>query len=172
MNHHEQVIEIFQEHFRDSRITGIELGTAQACLTKTMLMLLPNLEMIYTIDPYQYRPNEQFEASIGPQEYHDDRRRQAELALSFYEGRYNLLRTTSDAAVSLTPDKVNFVWIDGDHTPTQVIKDINNYYPKVCSGGIFGGHDWNLVGSLVNNLISEPVTLGTDHTWWLIKKQE
>jgi hypothetical protein len=170
MNHHEQVVELFLNHFKDSYITGIEIGTAEGCLTKSLLLYLSNLTMIHTIDPFQYRPGEQYEASKNNQEWHDDRRRQAEVALAVYEGRYNLLCVPSDNAVSLTPNNVDFVWIDGDHTESQVRKDILNYYSKVRSGGIFGGHDWNLVIKLVKELITEPVTLGQDWTWWAVKK--
>jgi len=170
MNHHEQVTELFKEHFEDYPITGIEIGTAEGCLTKTLLMYLDNLQRIYTVDPFQYRPNEQYEASKYNQEWHDNVRKHAEVALAVYPGRCTLLCLTSDNSVSLTPDKVDFVWIDGDHTLSQVEKDIKNYYPKVVSGGIFGGHDWNLVIKLVKELIVENVTLGQDWTWWAIKK--
>ena len=170
MNHHEQVVQLFKDYFKDSSIIGIEIGTAEGCLTKSLLMYLSNLDMIYTIDPFQYRPGEQYEASKNNQEWHNDRRRQAEVALAVYEGRYNLLSIPSDDAANITPDKVDFVWIDGDHTLSQVKKDVENYYSKVVSGGIFGGHDWNLVIKLVKELIVENVTLGQDWTWWAIKK--
>jgi Methyltransferase domain len=169
MNHHTQATELFKEHFKDQPITGIEIGTAEGLLTKTLLMYLPNLSMIYTIDPYLYIPGGEFEASVGDQEWHNDRKRQAVVALQQYDGRYTLLCVTSDAAISLTPDKVDFVWIDGDHTVGQVIKDIDNYYPKVISNGIFGGHDCDRVVPYVKELISEQATLGDDGTWWMIK---
>jgi len=170
MNHHNQVVEIFREHFEDYPFNGIEIGTAEGCLTKTLLLYLPNLTMIYTIDPYQFRPGELFEAAMWSQEWHDDRRRQAVVALQVYEGRYTHICDTSDNAVALTPDKVDFVWIDGNHMPDQIIKDISNYYPKVVSGGIFGGHDWNHAVKWVKEAITEQITLGDDLTWWAIKK--
>ena len=170
MNHHEQVTALFKEHFKDTPITGIEIGTAEGCLTKTLLMYLPNLERIYSIDPYVFDPHSGFEAGKYNQEWHDDRRRQAEVALAVYEGRYTHLCIPSDDATYFVPSEVDFVWIDGDHTLSQVEKDVLNYYPKVKSGGIFGGHDWNLVIKLVKELITEPVTLGQDWTWWAVKK--
>ena len=170
MNHHEQVTELFKEHFKDIPITGIEIGTAEGCLTKTLLMYLSNLERIYSIDPYLFDSKSGFEAGKNNQEWHDDRRRQAEVALTVYEGRYTHLCIPSDEAIYFVPSEVDFVWIDGDHTLSQVQKDVLNYYPRVKSGGIFGGHDWNLVIKLVKELITEPVTLGQDWTWWAIKK--
>jgi len=74
-----------------------------------------------------------------------------------------------DDAVSLTPYEVDFVWIDGDHRPEQITKDIANYYPKVKKGGLFGGHDWNHAITHVKRDLKEEITLGEDLTWWLIK---
>lgn len=170
INHHTQVIHILQEHFGDKQIQGIELGTAEGLLTKGLLYYLPNLYMIYTIDPYIFDPSKGFEAAVNNQEWHDDRKRQAEVALSIYNGRFTHLCTYSNDAVSLTPNEVDFVWIDGDHRPEQITQDILNYYPKVVSGGIFGGHDWNHAIQHVKRELKETVMVGIDLTWWLIKK--
>lgn len=39
---------------------------------------------------------------------------------------------------------VDFLWIDGDHSYEGVKKDISLYLEKVKSGGIIGGHDFNV----------------------------
>lgn len=54
-------------------------------------------------------------------------------------------RTTSDAAVEdFEPNVFDFVYIDGDHSYTQVKKDLENYYPKVKVDGILSGDDYHL----------------------------
>jgi len=136
-----------------------------------LLYYLPNLKMIYAIDPYKYAPERGFEAAVNNQEWHDDRKRQAVAALAPYEGRYELLSLYSDDAVSVTPAQVDFVWIDGDHRPEQITQDIANYYPKVKVGGLFGGHDWNHAIQHVKRDLKEVVMVGVDLTWWLIKKE-
>ena len=171
-NHHTAVVDLFKEHFKDNHLVGIEIGTAQALLTKTLLMHFPNLDFIYTIDPFLFVPGGFFEASVGDQAWHDDRRHQAEVALAVYEGRYSLLCTISDDAVSKTPNEVDFVYIDGDHSERQVYKDLVNYYPKVKNGGIFGGHDYHQVIKTLRDLMPEGlIFLGDDWTWWLIKDE-
>lgn len=51
--------------------------------------------------------------------------------------------TTSDKVVDQIPDNsLNFVYIDGCHIMPYVLNDINQYYPKVMSGGVVGGHDY------------------------------
>jgi hypothetical protein len=40
------------------------------------------------------------------------------------------------------PDELDFVYIDGNHQEEFVSEDIVNYFPKVRSGGVIGGHDF------------------------------
>lgn len=73
-------------------------------------------------------------------------------------------------------DSLDFIFIDGLHTYEQVKKDMNNYYPKVKSGGIFAGHDYSVISD-VNKAVNEfgnEKGLSTPHTtecdvWYWIK---
>ncbi len=40
-----------------------------------------------------------------------------------------------------TPDEVDFIFIDGDHTYEGAKQDIDNYAPKLCVGGTLALHD-------------------------------
>ncbi len=49
---------------------------------------------------------------------------------------------TSDEALNEFKDEYfDLIFIDGDHRYKQVLKDIDNYLPKVKKGGIISGHD-------------------------------
>ena len=39
-------------------------------------------------------------------------------------------------------ESIDIIFIDGDHTPEGFKKDIELWYPKVKTGGIFSGHDY------------------------------
>lgn len=55
----------------------------------------------------------------------------------------NIFRMTSDDAVIFLDDnKIDFLFIDGDHIYEQTKRDIDNYLPKVKEGGIISGHDY------------------------------
>lgn len=55
----------------------------------------------------------------------------------------NVYRIPSIEAVNTFPDNYfDFVFIDGDHQFESVYSDISLYYPKVRTGGFFGGDDW------------------------------
>jgi len=58
-------------------------------------------------------------------------------------------RGTSDAVIpSLEDGTVDFVYIDGDHSPEQVYKDAVNILPKMKSGGVilFDDYEWDVNG--------------------------
>ena len=169
MNHHEQVVELLKFHFQDSHFSGVEIGTACGCLAKSILLYLPNADKIYAIDPYMHNDESLFEAN-REQEWHDDRKRQAEVALAPYGERATLIADTSNNAVGLVPS-VDFVWIDGEHALPQIQKDIENYYSKVKAGGILGGHDYHLAKLVIPNVLQEEVFTGEDLTWWIFKKE-
>ena len=169
-NQSEQATDVFIETFSDNPITGVEIGTGDGCFSKSLLLNLPNLQMIYTIDPYTQDLTSEFEANL-PIEEHEARKTNARLSLDHYPGRYVLIEETSDNAILLIPDNMDFVWVDGDHRPAQIYKDIINYYPKVKSGGIFGGHDYHRVIPIFRDMIEGTIYLGDDWTWWIRKDE-
>lgn len=57
--------------------------------------------------------------------------------------RLRWIRKSSIDAAAEIPNKLDFVYIDGDHTYDGVYKDIELYWPKVKKGGILGGHDFD-----------------------------
>lgn len=66
-----------------------------------------------------------------------------------FEGRYKLIRMTSDDAVNQFEDSsVDFVFIDGLHEYEQVLKDCKNYWPKLKSSGLFSGHDYQVISGV------------------------
>ena len=172
MNHHQQVVNLFKEHFGEKELIGIEIGTCQGLLTKTLLMYFPNLKKLYTIDPYIHDDTSEFEAH-QPQPWLDDCLDQANVALKEYGDRVLQLIMKSDDASLHTPDEVDFVWIDGDHTIDQIERDIIHYYPKVKKGGIFGGHDYSPSQVALKNVMPElEIVTGEDMCWWHINKDE
>lgn len=57
----------------------------------------------------------------------------------------DVFRMDSDAACQfIKNDKLDLIFIDGNHIYEQVKKDIDNYYDKVKYGGIICGHDYEI----------------------------
>jgi len=63
-----------------------------------------------------------------------------------------LLEGTSDTMIPVLEDNtVDFVYIDGDHSPEQVYKDAVNMLPKVKDNGVILFDDYQFV---VNNVVT------------------
>jgi len=53
-----------------------------------------------------------------------------------------LKMSSMQASIMFADDTFDLVYIDADHTYESVKNDLNAWYPKVKSGGIFAGHDY------------------------------
>lgn len=88
-----------------------------------------------------------------------------------FASKYCLLTVVpyeSSEAASLYADKsLGFVYIDADHDYEAVKKDILVYKPKIRSGGILAGHDFNHapVARAVAELLGTVNLMG--NSWWV-----
>lgn len=49
---------------------------------------------------------------------------------------------SAEVAKEFADETLDFCFIDGDHTPEGVHKDLIAWWPKVKQGGVLGGHDY------------------------------
>ena len=89
-----------------------------------------------------------------------------------YLDRIQLMKVESDKAVKLIKDKVDFVWIDGNHDYEQVVRNIKNYIPLVKDGGFIGGHDYGSqsflgVKQAVDEAFGKAADIEADFVWWV-----
>lgn len=170
-HHHHQCVAVLREHFGNTKIEGIEVGTNAGDLTVTLLRDLDNLTFLDTIDPWKFCKGEQFEAG-NDQDYHNRQMEAAFKRLDQYRQRVKMHRMTSDKFFKLFPNiEVDFVWIDGHHEYSQVKRDVQNAKKVVKKGGIIGGHDYGLVEDVKKAVDEElnDVHKGGDFTWWTYK---
>jgi len=105
---------------------GVEIGVKQAVTTSHILKHSKNLRFLYAIDPWIDDDKMYFNAQ---KRIHSN-------------PKLMILRMTSNAAARFVPNGLDFVFIDGDHSYEQVLADLNNWVPKLKSGGMLCGHDW------------------------------
>lgn len=149
-------------------IKGLEIGCAEGTTTEFLLKELPQLTL-WSIDPYENyidwngnnldKLNEKFINTMN--------------RLKPYADRFRLIRKYSDNAIGDFEDGfLDFVFIDGLHTYDQVKKDCENFYPKVKSGGLFSGHDFNNIKEVQNAVKEFAIKQGlktinsTDYDVW------
>lgn len=159
--------EILIPHFGDKPIVGVEIGVLGASGTVAMLNRMPNLKL-YAIDPWEHIEGKPFEAERD-QEYHDFNYQESVKRTAEFGDRAILIKMTSDAAFEWLPGMFDFVWIDGDHSEDQVRRDVQKWKTRVKSGGIIGGHDYQIsyIAQIVKEELGE-VQTGEDFTWWKV----
>jgi len=57
--------------------------------------------------------------------------------------KWTILRSFSHRVLPFIPSELDFVYIDGLHDYASVREDIHDWFPKLKSGGILCGHDYN-----------------------------
>jgi predicted O-methyltransferase YrrM len=110
---------------------------------------------LYLIDPWEHRSEEKYQQASyggrreGQQEMdaiHDGvlERFSSEIE----SGRVVIRRARSlEAAGSLSPQSLDWVYIDADHSYEGVRDDLESYFPLVKPGGFLAGDDYGHVGS-------------------------
>lgn len=86
--------------------------------------------------------------------------------------------TSSEIATLFAPNSISVVYIDGEHTKEAVTRDLESWYPRVYSGGVISGHDWNYtevqeaVLAFAFGLYGKgatPVRVDAYHNWYFVK---
>ena len=97
-----------------------------------------------TIDPFfQYGPNENWT-------------KEAFIQNTGFIPHLTLISSISDEAKDKIPDSsVDLLFVDGSHGYEQVKRDLENYWPKVKTGGVLLGHDYNTMHSGVTQAANE-----------------
>lgn len=171
--------EVLEARFKGKPIEGIEIGVLGGSWTSYMLTFVPNLKILTCIDPWFHFVDKLYERG-HPQSVHDINFRDYESKVRPFkqEGRkIRTLKMSSDEAVKLIKQPVDFIYIDGCHDYEFIKRDIANYYPLVKPGGILAGHDYGLaegVTKAVDERFSKEgayprVTVLDDYVWWVEK---
>jgi predicted O-methyltransferase YrrM len=134
-----------------------------------MLMDLPFLTL-YSIDPWKHIEDGPYESGLSQKDL-DDNHEIARSRLKDYGDRSIIIRKKSDEAINDVPDEIDFVFIDGDHSFEQVLRDLRNYAEKVKKGGIVAGHDYihqeGVTRAVGKYFKDNTVNLGDDDTWYV-----
>lgn len=81
---------------------------------------------------------------------------------------------SSDIAKKFKDNSIDFLFIDGDHTYSGVKRDLENWFPKIKSGGVIGGHDYSEASSGVKMAVDQYFLftgIKTDRSSWIFNKK-
>jgi hypothetical protein len=124
-------------------LVGVEIGVAGGEHALSLLKTL-DIKKLYLIDPYElYTEYQEGKLHYGvDQLILSETETLAREKLAEYSDRIHWVRKLSSAALPEIREKLDFVYIDGNHEEKFVIEDIENYYPLLNSNGVIGGHDY------------------------------
>jgi hypothetical protein len=119
---------------------GAEIGVWKGGFSELICQANPGVSLV-CVDPWQ-----SYDDYVDPKnvkEKIEGARLEAERRLAPY--RCEIRRMTSTAAAATVPDgSLDFVFIDGNHAKAYVLADLEAWAPKVRSGGLVSGHDYEL----------------------------
>lgn len=155
-------------------LIGAEIGVFKGRNAKSILKNL-SVARLFLIDPYiKY---EQYLTDTASWRVHEsdieDVQEIAESRLNSFDNIRWKIMTSQDAANHFGEETLDFLYIDGNHSYEAVKEDIENYYSKIKTGGIIGGHDIELpsVAKAVFEFAvkhnREVHVLSPD--WWIVK---
>jgi hypothetical protein len=132
-----ELVEILEQLGKN--LVGCEIGVCYGWNMHFMLEKL-SIQKIYGIDPYE--PYIDGPAGFVNEETLAEMKRQFKENTIKFNSVVFIEKKSDEAHVEIEDNSLDFVFIDGDHSYQQVLKDLRNYYPKVKPGGIFSGHDF------------------------------
>lgn len=125
---------------------GVELGVFQGATFGYLLERCPDLVM-YGFDHWRprngLRQNKETGETSNSFEEMTLAKRKAYAVAEKYPDRANLIYCTSDLGATYIKGKVDFVFIDADHTTEAVKQDIGVWRYKLRERGALIGHDFN-----------------------------
>lgn len=150
---------------------GVEVGTAEGITTEYLLSTVKDLKL-YGVDPYPTYidwDGNQPAAKHNYEEYKKKTEPYMDRLTHFY-------KTSDEAAEEFEDESLDFVFIDGLHTYKQVLKDCENYWPKVKKGGLMIGHDFSRIQD-VNKAVREfaddlnkEILNAKQDLWYIVKE--
>jgi hypothetical protein len=165
-------------------LIGAEIGVGTAQNFCTYLQNCPRIETLYGVDAYlPYTDYLKIQYDGLPAYTIDEKQidlvkltAMHNIEFSGYKEKVKFYMEDSSIAVDKIADnELDFIFIDTYLTDIQITTDLIQWYPKVKTGGLFAGHDWDsdAVKYSVFNFMKTNNILANlsvfDNTWAFIK---
>lgn len=122
---------------------ALEVGTYLGESTCTFIENLPNLVEYIGVDPYSLEHNSDglFNSELTIKIYDEYMKN-----MKKYKCHRHIKLPSADASKQIEDQYLDFLYIDGCHQYNSVVKDIENWLPKLKKGGIMSFHDVDNAG--------------------------
>ena len=156
----------------------VEIGTGFGTTACMIAQHCPNIEKLYTVDPYLPYSTSWTgdETPFGEKEI-DNAKVVAKHNIKFsgFEKKIELVELESDYALSMFDDEsIDLFFYDATRTTEIAYKDISKWYKKIKTNGVISGHCWKFLQNGIlefkNNIDSESILSIHDDVWAWVKK--
>ena len=126
---------------------GLEIGVARGESSYHILDKCENVTKLYGLDPYpEY---DDWNGKVTQEQSTKTKEIMEKNMKDFIESQRFIPclvhSEIPDVIEGFFDDSLGFIFVDGDHSYEGAKRDFMNYYDKVRKGGIFAGHDYNLM---------------------------
>lgn len=153
-------------------LVGVEIGVCNGVTSELFAQEITNIKTLYAVDNYPSFVD--WDGTRVTEERQAETMRRCKERLAKFSNVEFVYKSSTEFGETLTDESLDFVFIDGDHSYDATLKDIQLYWPKVKTGGVFAGHDINLttVSKAVEDYFKETeikVTVVDNNAWYIIK---
>ncbi len=136
------------DNYKKEDLVGVEVGVMRGINALYILQDLP-IKKLYLVD--NYKPYFDYGSEHYTQEQMNQFYADALLAVDPHKNNIEfIIKDSVEACNNFSDGELDFIYIDAGHSYDEVYNDLLAWWPKVKSGGIFGGHDYGTVnGSAV-----------------------
>jgi hypothetical protein len=120
-----------------------EIGVAAGYFSD-ILLKYSDISTLYSIDPWKTFDNDVYRDTdnVSQEEFRENYKTAVRI-LEKYGKRSKVLRMTSEEASRLfKTETLDFIFIDANHSYGECIKDLESWWPKLRTGGVFAFHDY------------------------------
>jgi hypothetical protein len=126
------------ENIEGTNLTLVEVGS-----------YMGESKKIYCVDPWL--DSDSTTENVSVSENHFDTKKQK------YDFVTKIKKTSLEASVDFEDSSIDIVYIDAEHTPEALKKDITNWLPKIKPNGYVTGHDWEFRNGVLQKTIIETI---------------
>ena len=154
-------------------LIGVEIGVCNGVTSEYWSQQIPHIKKLFAVDSYPSFVD--WDGTRVTEERQAETMRRCKERLAKYPNVEFVHMSSLQFGATLEDDSLDFVFIDGDHSYEATLKDIQTYWSKVKTGGVFAGHDINLTS--VTNAIGEffkdkpetKIATVENNAWYIIK---
>ncbi|MCF7852311.1 MAG: class I SAM-dependent methyltransferase [Simkaniaceae bacterium] len=150
--------------------TIAEIGVYRGISSIYLRQLFPEAHL-YLIDPWEIYSDYKNEEAAAPTQDKEVMEKAYHMVISLFgnDPQTTIMRHTSQEASDLIAEPIDLILIDGNHSYSYVKQDITLWQPKIRSGGLIAGHDYNSlfpgVMRAVDEAFNENIVFGPNNYW-------